>query len=229
MNNQLGLYGVRPVYTARYRTGWLLGGPAQPLELGFPGGQRLVVPLFRLVHAAGDEDQPAGCLLVRASPVRLGGASGTTPVCPLGPPGLFGVMAAQHGVGAGGLVGLEVAAFPLAEPDFQHLVGARFHTGSIRPCGDAVGVGNRFPSGFSGTFRLVDTVNERKICLGARADPELAQQVRRLAAEGNRTVSREVGEAIRRHVLLELHSQPRGGGSRSHQAAPTGGAGERTP
>jgi hypothetical protein len=78
---------------------------------------------------------------------------------------------------------------------------------------------------------LVNTVNERKICLGARVDPELAQQVRRLAAEGNRTVSREVGEAIRRHVLLELHSpQPAaGGGSRSHQAAPTGGAGERSP
>jgi predicted transcriptional regulator len=45
-----------------------------------------------------------------------------------------------------------------------------------------------------------------KVCVGTRVDPELAQAVRRLADQGNRTVSREVAEAIRRHVMLELHS-----------------------
>jgi predicted transcriptional regulator len=38
--------------------------------------------------------------------------------------------------------------------------------------------------------------------VAGRVEPELADRVRRLADAGNRTVSREVAEAIRRHVLL---------------------------
>jgi predicted transcriptional regulator len=79
----------------------------------------------------------------------------------------------------------------------------------------------------------VNAVNKTyKVTVAGRVDPELAQAVRRLADLGNRSVSREVDAALRRHVMLEqFSSQPvtAGGGSRSHQAAPTGGAGERSP
>jgi hypothetical protein len=47
-----------------------------------------------------------------------------------------------------------------------------------------------------------------KVCVGARVEPELAQGVRRLADAGNRSLSREVAEAIRRHVMLKLLSEP---------------------
>jgi hypothetical protein len=38
--------------------------------------------------------------------------------------------------------------------------------------------------------------------IGAWVEPELAHAIERLAAQGNRTVSREAAEALRRHVLL---------------------------
>jgi hypothetical protein len=47
-----------------------------------------------------------------------------------------------------------------------------------------------------------------KIPVATRLDPELAQAVRRLAAEGNRSLSREIAEACRRHVALELLAPP---------------------
>jgi hypothetical protein len=43
-----------------------------------------------------------------------------------------------------------------------------------------------------------------KICVGTRVDPELAQAVRRLANQGNRTVSREI-------AVLERFSTREGG------------------
>jgi hypothetical protein len=50
---------------------------------------------------------------------------------------------------------------------------------------------------------ISNTVNkQRKICVGARVDAGLAEAVQRLADAGNRSLSREVAEAIRRHVLL---------------------------
>jgi hypothetical protein len=45
-----------------------------------------------------------------------------------------------------------------------------------------------------------------KVAVCARIRAELAEQVRRMAADGNRTVSREVAEAIRRHVMIEQFS-----------------------
>jgi predicted transcriptional regulator len=49
-----------------------------------------------------------------------------------------------------------------------------------------------------------------KVCVGTRVEPELAQAVRRLANQGNRTVSREIAEAVRRHVVLERFSTREG-------------------
>jgi hypothetical protein len=68
-----------------------------------------------------------------------------------------------------------------------------------------------FLAGFSGTVRVVNTVNERKVCVGARVDPEIRRAVRHLADAGNRSFSREVEAALRRHVLLEqFSSEPAG-------------------
>jgi hypothetical protein len=50
-----------------------------------------------------------------------------------------------------------------------------------------------------------------KVNVATRVEPKLAQAVRRLAHEGNRTVSREVAETLRRHVVLERCSTREGG------------------
>jgi hypothetical protein len=42
----------------------------------------------------------------------------------------------------------------------------------------------------------------RNVNLATRVEPQLAESVRRLTHLGHRTVTREVAEAVRRHVLL---------------------------
>jgi hypothetical protein len=44
---------------------------------------------------------------------------------------------------------------------------------------------------------------EPKVVVGARVPPELAREVARLAAAGNRTTSREVAQAIAEHIAQE--------------------------
>ena len=85
-----------------------------------------------------------------------------------------------------------VAVGGLAVVRPQGLVDAHDHR---RP----VYLGNRLP-----TYNTRD-VNKvkRTAFLAARVDPELAEAVRRLAHLGNRSTSREVAEAVRRHVILE--------------------------
>jgi hypothetical protein len=71
----------------------------------------------------------------------------------------------------------------------------------------------------SGQWNYTDGVN--KVCVGTRVEPELARAVRRLADQGNRTVSREVAEAIRRHVMLELeHTRRRNQGRELNRRTP---------
>jgi hypothetical protein len=68
-----------------------------------------------------------------------------------------------------------------------------------------------------------------KVCVGTRVEPDLAQAVRRLADAGNRSLSREVAGAIRRHVI-ELLSEPQLAGAAAElPGCPTGlpGAGEQ--
>jgi hypothetical protein len=63
-----------------------------------------------------------------------------------------------------------------------------------------------------------------KVPVATRLDPEVAQALCRLALEGNRSLSREVGEACRRHVMLELFSsQPPAGAAVSTTRSPHGG------
>jgi hypothetical protein len=54
---------------------------------------------------------------------------------------------------------------------------------------------------------VVNPEPERQVTLAARVPPDLAQAVRALAAEGDRTVSREIGRAIREHVQSENHNK----------------------
>jgi predicted transcriptional regulator len=46
-----------------------------------------------------------------------------------------------------------------------------------------------------------------KVAVSSKIPADLVAQVRHLAEAGNRSVSREVAEAIRRHVMLELLSE----------------------
>jgi hypothetical protein len=59
---------------------------------------------------------------------------------------------------------------------------------------------------------MQDTVKKTpKVIVAGHVDPELARAVRRLADLGNRSVSREVDAALRRHVMLErFSSEPAG-------------------
>jgi hypothetical protein len=64
----------------------------------------------------------------------------------------------------------------------------------------------------------------RNVNLGTRVEADLAIAVRRLAALANRTVSRELADAVRRRVLLseipvERDETPTGGLSSSSQLA----------
>jgi predicted transcriptional regulator len=48
-----------------------------------------------------------------------------------------------------------------------------------------------------------------KEAIGGHVDSELAAEIRRLAEEGNRSVSREVAAALRAHVARETPLAPR--------------------
>jgi hypothetical protein len=66
----------------------------------------------------------------------------------------------------------------------------------------------------------------RNVNLATRVEPELAESVRRLAHLGNRTVSREVAEAVRRHVLLNsVGGEPFPGDSPVERRVPEPSAG----
>jgi hypothetical protein len=51
---------------------------------------------------------------------------------------------------------------------------------------------------------IVDDADEPRVTVSSRVPPDLAREVARLADLGNRTVSREVAQAIREHVAQEL-------------------------
>jgi predicted transcriptional regulator len=69
---------------------------------------------------------------------------------------------------------------------------------------------------------MQNTVHKpHKATVAGRVDPELAEAMRRLADAGNRSLSREVGEAIRRHVLLSVPGPA--GAVASHAGPPHGG------
>jgi hypothetical protein len=67
-----------------------------------------------------------------------------------------------------------------------------------------------------------------KVIVAGHVEPELAQAVRRLADLGNRSVSREVDAALRRHVMLEqLSSEPAGAVDLRAARPPRSGQGEQ--
>jgi hypothetical protein len=63
-------------------------------------------------------------------------------------------------------------------------------------------------------------VQETKEVIGGHVDAELAAEIRRLAEEGNRSVSREVAAALRAHVARETSS----GAAHPHKGSRGAGA-----